>query len=431
MLLCFLLELRRREALDFKITCVHVNHGIREIETERDEEFCISICKAFDTELIVEKHSVPALAQANGEGIEEAARNLRYSIFSGIIRGRNDISAIAVAHNMNDNAETVLFNILRGSGANGAGGIRPVRDNIIRPLISVLKNDILAALAFAGIPYVIDSTNNSTDYTRNYLRHEIMPRLKRITDNPEAMIYRFSENMRSDEEYIKNSAYQLLDGESTISISALRKTDYSLFYRVISIMAERLGLSVSAQIASDIFSILDKDNFSYSLIGGGRFVAEHGLCRVEKGALQSTEYFFPIKEGKNDLSPYGAEFIISTESVEKSYSNVYKIAIQANLSSAIISGSLYLRPKRDGDTVFYGGMTHKLKKLFSDLKIPPSKRSRIPVLCDDNGVVWVPGFGVRDDGAQSADAKPVFATLCILMDADEEKRLISASEYRT
>ena len=157
MLLCFLLELRRREALDFKITCAHVNHGIREIEAERDEEFCISICKAFDTELIVEKHSVPALAQANGEGIEEAARNLRYSIFADIIRGRNNISAIAVAHNMNDNAETVLFNILRGSGANGAGGIRPVRDNIIRPLISVLKNDILAAKIFFSDFFISDT----------------------------------------------------------------------------------------------------------------------------------------------------------------------------------------------------------------------------------------------------------------------------------
>ena len=175
-------------------------------------------------------------------GLEETARNIRYSVFNRIISGRNDISTIAVAHNMNDNAETVLFNILRGSGANGAGGIRPVRDNIVRPLIDICKNDIVSALTFSGIPYVIDSTNLSTDYTRNYLRHEIMPRLRRITDNPEAMLSRFSKNMRSDEEYITSKANDLIGDGKTVEIEKLRSVSYSLFFRVISIMADRKSL---------------------------------------------------------------------------------------------------------------------------------------------------------------------------------------------
>ena len=125
-----------------------------------------------------------------------------------------------------------------------------------------------------------------------------------------------------------------------------------------------------------------------------------------------------------------ADFVISNEKVDKSYLNIYKISIQANLSSAIISGSLYLRPKKDGDTVYYGGMTHKLKKLFCDSKIPPSKRSLIPILCDDKGVVWVPGFGVRDDGVKDEDKKDVFVLLGIKSDGRDEDRLFSASEFR-
>ena len=140
------------------------------------------------------------------KGIEEAARIARYSAFNDIIRGRSDISTIAVAHNMSDNAETVIFNLLRGSGTRGAAGIRPVRDNIVRPLISVNKSDIVAALEYVDFYYVTDSTNTSTYYTRNYIRHKIVPKLAHINDDPERMLKRFSDNARSDDDFITSLA---------------------------------------------------------------------------------------------------------------------------------------------------------------------------------------------------------------------------------
>ncbi len=430
MLLCFLIEYRRRNHLDFSIAAAHINHGIRGDEADRDERFCEELCKALGVELITRGYSVPTLAKSSGQSLEEAARIVRYLAFSKIILSRTDIKAIAVAHNMSDNAETVLFNILRGSGARGASGIAPVRDDIIRPLIRIPKKEIDSSLMSYGIPFVTDSTNLSDDYTRNYIRHEVIPSLSRITSDPERSLTRFGDNMRSDESFIMDFAESFLAERNTVTNQDLLDLHYSVYVRVLSLMANKRGGGVSAKIAGDIHSLLHKDNFSYSLIGNYVFICERGVCRVANNIGNLYNFCFEVKDGVTDLSPLNAVFVISKEKVEKTYSNVYKISIQANISSAIISGSLYLRSKKDGDTVYYGGMTHKLKKLFCDSKIPPSKRSLIPILCDDKGVVWVPGFGVRDDGVKKENRQDLYVLLGIKSDEPEEERLYSGSEFR-
>ena len=431
MLLCFLLEYRRRHGLNFPILAVHINHCIRGEEADRDEEFSRSLCQALSVEFKAERIDVPSHAKRFNLGIEEAARDVRYYAFRRIISGRNDINTIAVAHNMSDSAETVIFNILRGSGARGASGIQPVRDNIIRPMIGVSKGDIVSALNCAGIPFVTDSTNHSEDYTRNYIRKTLIPSFERINGDPERMICRFADNMRSDDDFIRSCAEEFLESHSEIRNSDLLSLHSSVYVRVLAIMASRVSASVSYRIAADVRDNLTKDNFSYSLIGA-TFVCERGVCRVSRNVGDSVDYCFAIKEGVNDLSPLNAQLVLSNEKIKKTYSNVYKISIQASLSSAIINGSLYLRPKKDGDTVYYGGMTHKLKKLFSDKKIPPSKRRLIPILCDNSGVVWVPGFGVRDDGVSNENKKNIFVLLGITPDEEQDSyRLYSGSEFRS
>ena len=432
MLLCFLLEYRRRHSLDFGIVCAHVNHQIRGNEADADEAFSRSFCESLGVEEISSRFDIPAMAAHYRLGIEEMARDMRYRTFDKIILGRDDISAIAVAHNMTDNAETVVFNLLRGSGARGASGIPPVRENIIRPLIGVSKKDILLALDEAGIPYVTDSTNSSDDYTRNYIRHNILTAFEEVSSDPEKMLSRFSDNMRADEDFIISSAMDFLAGRNTVRNSDLLALHPALLARVVAIMAKKVGGSVSYSIIKDIRSLLSKDNFCYSIIGGAAFVCERGMCRISRNIGNKQDYCFEVCEGINDLSPLNAHLVLSYSKLDKSYLNVYKNSIQANLSSAIINGSLYIRPKQDGDTVYYGGMTHKLKKLFSDRKIPPSKRGLIPILCDDSGVLWVPGFGVRDDGVSAEERKDTYVLLGITADTEsDEERLYSGSEFRS
>ncbi len=431
MLLCFLLEYRRRLGLDFPILACHVNHCIRGKEADADEAFCRSLCEDLGVELVCEKYDVPFHAKRFHLGIEEAARDIRYRTFARIIQGRNDISSIAVAHNMSDLAETVVFNVLRGGGARGAGGIPPVRDNIFRPLIDISKSDILSFLNDSGIPYVTDSTNLSDEYSRNYVRGHIIPSFERISSDPERMLARFADIMRSDEDFIRGLAIEFINEHQSVVNRELLALHPAVYARVLSIMADRAGGSMSYRIASDIRGLLNKDNFSYSLIGA-TFVCERGICRVTRSVGSKIDYCFAIEKGTNDLSPLNAHFVLSDEKINKNCKNIYKISIQANLSSAIINGSLYLRPKQDGDTVYYGGMTHKLKKLFSDRKIPPSKRRLIPILCDDSGVVWVPGFGVRDDGVDIENRKDIYVLLGITSEGDsEDGRLYSASEFKS
>ena len=173
LLLLFLLYYRENYNTSMNVVACHVNHLIRGDEAFRDLEFTRNFCSKYGVELCEVEVDVPSLAKQEALGLEEAARNARYSAFNKIILSRNDIDTIALAHNASDNLETVIFNMMRGSGLSGMCGIPPIRDNIVRPFIQIPKSEIVDSLNKGGISYVTDSTNLSTDYTRNYIRHEI------------------------------------------------------------------------------------------------------------------------------------------------------------------------------------------------------------------------------------------------------------------
>ncbi len=428
MLLSFLCEFRSRN-FDFPIVASHVNHLIRGDEAYRDETFCREMCEKLNVPIYISRINIPELASKSGESIEECARSVRYSEFQKIISSREDITWIFTAHNMGDNAETVLLNILRGSGTRGGAGIPCLRDNVFRPLIQCLKSDIVSALDGSGIPYVTDNTNSSIDYSRNYLRLQIIPSLKRLTPSPEEMISRFSSNLRSDDDYISSVASEFLLNHKELLNVDLRALHDAVFARVIKIMAGASGVHVIQKHLESIKENLNKDNFKISLTGG-TFICEYSKCSIEKKHHSTYDYCLKLKFGLNILDGFDADFLLAKDEAYKSSLNVYKISIQQKLSSAIIDGELYLRPKMDGDSVFYGGINHKLKKLFNDRKIPPSYRSSIPVLCDARGVVWVPGFGVRDDGVRDGGNN---ITACLLIgksDALCDFRFRSGSEFK-
>ncbi len=407
MLLLFLIWYRRDLRSDFPILAVHVNHMIRGSEADRDEAFSRELCESLGVEFISHRTDVPALSKESGASLEEAARNARYSAFSNIIKGRNNISAICVAHNADDNFETVLINMMRGAGTRGMSGISPRRDNVIRPLIYVSKVDITAALSEGNIPFVTDSTNESDDYTRNYIRHNVIPRLTDTFTNAYASLERMCRNLREDDECLNLYTLDFVKAykNGAIPRNELANLPTAMLFRALKLYFNEVSFSTLAEVHVRAIKerlVLDGD-FSLSMPSGINFVARGEFCGFEAiGALGETgEFNYKLNDGITLIPDFNAQIVLSCAHPEDSFSNVYNISTQVNLGSAIIKGGLYVRNKRDGDTCYWGGITRKLKKLFNDKKIPTDMRSRIPILCDEFGVVWVPGFGVRDDGEKN------------------------------
>ncbi len=389
---------------------VHLNHLIRGAEADRDEAFSRDFCHALGVEFLAFRRDVPTEAKRLSKGIEETARIIRYSVFEDLISGRNDINCIAVAHNATDNLETVIFNMMRGAGTRGLSGISPVRDNIIRPLIYSPKRDIVETLQSASVPFVTDSTNSETDYKRNYIRSEIIPKLFALTDNPEAQAARLSSNLRADDFYIESVARKFLDsfGGGEIPKDAISSLDYAVFFRVVSAMAKEKGIyGVESVHVTKIYELLrnGKGDFSLSLPGEVCFICRGGICFIDKpDKITVREYEKKLELGVNYVDEIDAEVIISDKPIEYS-SKVYKIAIQESFDFDIIEGELFVRKRRDGDSYVYGGITRKLKKLFNDKSVEPQKRDLVPIFCDNLGILWVPGFRVRDGAHKNSQRR--------------------------
>ncbi len=406
MLLLLLLRIKS-SICDFPLVAVHINHMIRGDEADRDENFSKSLCQSLGVEFHSVSVNVPEIAAEQGISIEEAARNARYSAFSTIVKADSRISTVAVAHNATDNLETVIFNMMRGSGLSGICGIPPVRDNIIRPLIYSSKKEIISALDTAGIDYATDSTNADVQYTRNYIRHEIVPRLSELNESPEAMVTRMCLNLRDDNEYMSREADRIIESsmqDSGIPASKLTSIPKSHFYRVLlKMVAERSGPKPEKTHVDAIYNLLCGGNFSYSLPGKIRFVMENGLCYIGNDIVESaSSYAVPLKIGVNEIPGYSTVVIICDDKTFENYSNIYKISIQQQLPSDIMEHGLCVRSKEDGDSYIFGGMTRRLKKLFNDRKISPSLRQHVPVISDNSGIVWVPGFKARDGLAKGS-----------------------------
>ena len=390
------------------LSAMHLHHGIRGEEADRDAAFCRALCERLDVPFLLCHADVPALAAARGEGIEETARHERYRLLAFAARERG-YTAILTAHTATDNAETVLFQILRGGGTRALCGIPPKRREgedltVLRPLISLSTEDVLAALAEAELPYVTDSTNADTLYTRNFLRREVLPLLSRVTPSPARAFSRMTQNVREDAALLDAMAQEQFDtlyADGGLDAKGFFSLPDALRFRVLRMLyeVEKPGEPLPSRTHVRAVSVLaDKPHGSVSM-PGGLTVARSGDC-LGFGEEQPFEHpNTPIHPGCNRLAD-GSLLWLLDESSTPLPAIVYTLSTQRPLAFATIEGELTVRSRREGDAYRFGGMTHKVKKLFSDRKIPSSLRARVPVLCDAKGILWVPPFGVREDGGQ-------------------------------
>ena len=431
LLLSFLYEYKMRNNGKFTIACAHINHMIRGKEADRDAKFSYGFATALDISCNTFNINVPEIATSEGISTEEAGRNARYSAFDEILSSRNDVCSIAVAHNATDNVETVIFNMMRGAGLSGMCGIKPVRGNVVRPLIEIPKRDIISLLISHDIPYVQDSTNQSNEYTRNYIRNEILPSLERLNSDPEGSVTRMVDNLSSALAFIDEECeYELksLD-EKYIPVEKLRSMHPAVFSRVMyKLICDKCGTSPEEKHITRLSECITTDNFAISLPGKYDFVCQRGNCFFDDKTKKIDEkIIFQLKCGENII--HGTNLVVYVGEEDKISSNVYKISIQAKILSAIISEGLTLRLKADGDSYRYSGITHKLKKVFNDNNIPSTERNLIPVICDSEGIVFVPGLPVRDN-AKGTQNDYVAITLCYKPEKEGTIELSDASRRK-
>ncbi len=397
------------EQLSFPLCALHVNHHIRAEEAERDAEFCRNLCSENNIEFHLFEADVLSLAKKDKIGVEEAARNVRYSFFNKFISENPKYTYIVTAHNATDNAETVIFNMLRGGAGRAMRGIPPERSNILRPLLYVSKADIVNALENNNISYVFDSTNNDTSYSRNFIRKEIIPKCSHINTSFESAIQRLNKNMRNDMDFFDEYVKEFCERNEITEKSkkdVFKNLHAAILSRVIIYMYSFLGNdleSLSYSHIEKIMEIINKENnigMTYSLPCGIDFVCDRKYYKFKKAvSLKDKSFCVELNLGENRLPNSHAIIYLTNEKNDQnalSVTNVYKLSIQANLTSAKINGKIFARNRRDGDFYRYGKMTRKLKKLFNDAKLSQEEKQTIPVICDSDGILWVPGFSVRD-----------------------------------
>lgn len=357
-----------KEKLEISLAAAHFNHHLRGEESDRDENFVREFCDRYDIPLTVGHGTIVP----GKKGLEAAARDARYA-FLRTLPGK-----IATAHTADDNAETVLMHMVRGTGLKGLGGITPSNGPIIRPMLTVTRQDVEDFCAEWCLNYITDSSNHGDDFLRNRLRHHVMPLLKQenpaFSENTSAMALR----LRQDEEYLAETAAEVPN-----RVEILRRLHPAVRSRWLEVFLKQSGVREPeaahiAQAESLVFS--EKPSAAARLPGGVTIARNYGILEVA-GAEENPE---SVQLRVPGTVLWGDYRITATEGEGEG------LVIHAQ-------GPITVRSRVSGDAIRLPGGSKTLKKLFIDRKIPARQRDRIPVLADERGILAVYGFGTNPE----------------------------------
>lgn len=398
------------EELSLEIRCVHIEHGIRGEESRKDMRFVEDLCRNLDVPLNIYEEDVPARAKELSMTVEEAGRHIRYEAFLKEAESfRAD--AIAVAHHLNDQAETVLFNLVRGSGLKGASGMAPKRGNIIRPLLNVTRAQIEAYLNDISQSYCIDSTNADTGYSRNDIRNTVMPVLEGIVAGAAEHISRAADEIREADDYIRSEAARAREETVERSEDAQSyKIDTGKLLEKPAIIRRYVIRSILTDIYTthkDLEALHVDDVLSLSFKQSGRsIVLPKGIAALREGkyiVIGRREAVFPEKEAPDcialdtDGDTVAGDFSVFTAHIEdydgtKPPDGLYTKWFDYDK----IIDTVLIRTRREGDYLVTGseGQRKKLKKYFVDEKVPLSGRDNVLLLADGDHIMWVVGMRI-------------------------------------
>lgn len=384
------------------LTAVHCNHGLRGEEADRDEQFCKDLCNKLKIHLYCEKIPVKEYAKEHSLSLEEAGRNLRYKTFEKYRMG----GKIATAHNKKDNAETVIFNLIRGTSLAGMGGIPIMRDAIIRPLLDVSREEIEEYLKEIGAEYVTDHTNLETKYSRNKIRLSIIPEMENINDGAVNNITAFAKLASYDEEFLSSLADDYLSmlhhGENELDLiienedkTSAEDIPYAILSRVIKKFLIENGFSADRHRIDTIMDYCN-DGDGFLNLSPTATLEVRGY-RIIINQKEKTPFTFEtrLSEGENFV-PHKKVTLIYHD-IEDAVELVNKKFTNHILDCDKILGTvLTARNRRNSDRIQLVGrdFQHRIKKLYEN--ISASEKDRKILIADEGDIIFAEDFGVSE-----------------------------------
>lgn len=364
-----------KEELGITLEAAHFNHRLRGEESDRDEAFARQFCDRYAIAL----HLGSAQVVPGKKGLEAAARDARYAFLRGLP------GKIATAHTADDNAETVLLRLIRGTGLKGLGAIAPVSGNVIRPMLSVTRQEVEDFLAEYALPHVEDSSNGGDAFLRNRVRHDIMPLLRRENPRIGENLSELALGLRLDEEYLRGQ----LPAEAP-GVAQLQSMAPALRRRLLERFLKENGVREPEQThILQLETLVFHWNPSASMqFPGGITIGRQydRLVRLqEPTALRTRQLACP---GRTEIPELGGTVLCDQARSLEPETGAYLVHPQ---------GALMLRCRIPGDAITLPGGTKTLKKLYIDRKIPASRRGLVPVLADEGGVIAVFGLGANEN----------------------------------
>lgn len=421
-LLCLL-----KKELDFRLSVLHVNHGIRQ-EASEDAKYVEKLCKEYNVPCYIEEVDIPTLSREMSMGEEEAGRFARYDLF---YKKMEEIEAnkLAVAHNMNDQAETFIMNLSRGSGLRGLSGIRAVRDRIIRPLLMTSREDIEKYLEDNNIPYQTDATNLEDEHTRNRIRHHVLPYLS-SNINSEALLHISSAatELAYAQEYMEMQAANWLkdQGISTnneqglplLDLKEYRKQPYIvrkyILMELLNLVTNKRKDITQAHIeAADRLCMNQSGSEEIHLPYGIRILRAYDELRIatnnnapaDKQVIDpDAEQIIELRSDDNITIPREISFActdfrvriieIPDGDAEDFLAKVPRIPYTKWFDYDKILSCPIFRFRKPGDYIVIDQKGHKksLKKFMTDQKIPEKDRNSVIIMADGDNVMWIVGY---------------------------------------
>lgn len=393
-----------RSEMNFSMCILHLNHMVREEATD-DENFVRDYCKKFDVDFISAKRDMNLLAKERGLSPEDAGRILRYEFFRENSKG----SKIFLAHNSDDQVETVIQRIVRGTGIDGLSAMDFVAGDIVRPILNISRREIEEYVEKNHIPFVHDKTNDTLIYERNMVRNVIVPKLKELNPNVSESIIRLAENAREESSYLDKVARKVYDASLSakgLDISKLLHEDPVIVRRVFKIFIQQKFNSTKGIYKVHYDLLLD---FLNSETGKSLDLPERKVLVNNYGYLNFSDKNYEkninlqpemLKIGKNFTS-YG------TFALTKGFKEVSIDSI--NIDYNKVKGNLSVRYRKDGDAFIPLGMkgAKKLKDFFIDLKVERDLRDTVPVITDEEKILWVCGYRMSDEVKITEESKNI------------------------